>query len=110
MEILILLVVVVVLLFAVPDIRRSIITRPAFAFFKRVLPPLSATEREAMEAGDTWWDGDLFSGRPDWHKFHQIKAPEFTAEEQSFIANQLETLLAMLDDFKIVHQDMDLPK
>ena len=110
MEILILLVVVVVLLFAVPDIRRSIITRPAFAFFKRVLPPLSATEREAMEAGDTWWDGDLFSGRPDWHKFHQTKAPEFTAEEQSFIDNQLETLLAMLDDFKIVQQDMDLPK
>src|SRR5690606_40251024 len=83
MEILILLVVVVVLLFAVPDIRRSLITRPAFDFFKRVLPPLSPTEREAMQAGDTWWDADLFSGRPDWHKFHQIKAPQFSEEERS---------------------------
>ncbi|PHR65357.1 MAG: acyl-CoA dehydrogenase [Idiomarina sp.] len=110
MEIIILLVVVVVLLVAVPDIRRSLITRPAFAFFKRVLPPLSATEREAMQAGDTWWDADLFSGRPDWHKFHQTKAPRFTEEEQAFIDNQLETLLAMLDDFRIVQQDSDLPK
>ncbi|MBR9908466.1 MAG: acyl-CoA dehydrogenase [Gammaproteobacteria bacterium] len=110
MEILILLVVVVVLLFAVPDIRKSLVSRPAFAFFKRVLPPLSPTEREAMQAGDTWWDADLFSGRPDWHKFHQIKAPQFTEEEQAFIDNQLETLLGMLDDFKIVQKDVDLPK
>lgn len=110
MEIIILLVVVVVLLVAVPDIRRSLITRPAFAFFKRVLPPLSPTEREAMQAGDTWWDADLFSGRPDWHKFHQTKAPQFTEAEQAFIDNQLETLLAMLDDFRIVQQDSDLPK
>ncbi|WP_417665495.1 acyl-CoA dehydrogenase [Pseudidiomarina sp.] len=110
MEIIILLVVVVVLLFAVPDIRRSLITRPAFAFFKRVLPPLSPTEREAMQAGDTWWDADLFSGRPNWHEFHQTKAPQFTEDEQKFIDNQLETLLGMLDDFKIVQQDTDLPK
>lgn len=110
MEILILLVVVVVLLFAVPDIRKSLISRPAFAFFKRVLPPLSPTEREAMQAGDTWWDADLFSGRPDWHKFHQTKAPQFTEAEQAFIDNQLETLLGMLDDFKIVQKDVDLPK
>ncbi|WP_339879109.1 acyl-CoA dehydrogenase [Pseudidiomarina gelatinasegens] len=110
MEIIILLVVVVVLLFAVPDIRRSLITRPAFAFFKRVLPPLSPTEREAMQAGDTWWDADLFSGRPNWHEFHQTKAPQFTDDEQKFIDNQLETLLGMLDDFKIVQQDTDLPK
>lgn len=110
MEILILLVVVVVLLFAVPDIRKSLVSRPAFAFFKRVLPPLSPTEREAMQAGDTWWDADLFSGRPDWDKFHQTKAPQFTEAEQAFIDNQLETLLGMLDDFKIVQKDVDLPK
>ena len=110
MEILILLVVVVVLLFAVPDIRKSLVSRPAFAFFKRVLPPLSPTEREAMQAGDTWWDADLFSGRPDWDKFHQTKAPQFAEAEQAFIDNQLETLLGMLDDFKIVQKDVDLPK
>ena len=110
MEILIILIVAVVLLFAIKDIRRSLISRPAFGFFKRVLPPLSPTEREAMQAGDTWWDADLFSGRPDWEKFHQTQAPTFTDAEQAFIDNQLETLLAMLDDFKIMQQDRDLPK
>ncbi len=109
MEIIILLVVLGVLLFAVKDIRRSLISRPMFSFFKRVLPPLSPTEREAMQAGDTWWDAELFSGRPDWHRFHQAPAPVFTDEEQAFIDNQLETLLAMLDDFRIVQQDADLP-
>ena len=65
MEILILLLVLVVLVFAVGDIRRSLITKPVFAIFKRILPPMSDTEREAMEAGDVWWDGELFKGRPD---------------------------------------------
>lgn len=110
MEILILLVVAAVLLFAVKEIRRSLISRPMFGFFKRVLPPLSATEREAMTAGDVWWDAELFSGRPDWHQFLQQKPPQFTEEEQAFIDNQLETLLAMLDDFNIVQQDRDLPE
>lgn len=110
MEILILLIVAVVLLFAVKEIRRSLISRPMFKFFKRVLPPLSQTEREAMTAGDVWWDAELFSGRPDWQRFHSHKPPQFTEEEQAFIDNQLETLMAMLDDFKIVQQDRDLPK
>lgn len=110
MEILILLVVAAVLLFAVKEIRRSLISRPMFGFFKRVLPPLSATEREAMTAGDVWWDAELFSGRPDWHQFLQQKPPQFTEAEQAFIDNQLETLLAMLDDFNIVQQDRDLPE
>ncbi|WP_417688424.1 acyl-CoA dehydrogenase [Pseudidiomarina sp.] len=110
MEILILLIVAVVLLFAVKEIRRSLISRPMFSFFKRVLPPLSNTEREAMTAGDVWWDAELFSGRPDWHNFHKTKPPQFSEDEQAFIDNQLEQLLAMLDDFKIVQQDRDLPK
>lgn len=110
MEILIIVLIALLLLLAVGDIRRALITRPVFAFFQRVLPPLSPTEREAMQAGDTWWDAELFQGRPNWQAFLQTNAPHFTLEEQDFIDNQLETLLAMLDDFKIVQEDCDLPE
>jgi len=110
MEIFILLVVLVVLVFAVGDIRRSLVTKPVFAIFKRILPPMSDTEREAMEAGDVWWDGELFSGRPDWQKLLDVPQPKLTADEQAFVDNQLAKLMDMLDDFKIVQQDRDLPK
>ncbi|USD42174.1 acyl-CoA dehydrogenase [Vibrio sp. SCSIO 43135] len=92
------------------SLRRKWISDPAFKFFKKVLPPLSSTEKEAMEAGSVWWDGELFSGSPDFTKLHQYPTPTLTAEEQSFMDNELETLMSMLDDYKIVKQDRDLPK
>ncbi|WP_114766244.1 acyl-CoA dehydrogenase [Vibrio rhodolitus] len=92
------------------SLRRKWISDPAFKMFKKVLPPLSDTEREAMEAGSVWWDGELFSGRPDFTTLHQYPKPTLTAEEQSFMDNQLETLLAMLDDQKINKEDRDLPE
>ena len=52
----------------VPALRRPLLTRPLFAAYKRILPPMSDTEREALEAGDVWWDADLFTGNPDWSK------------------------------------------
>lgn len=110
MSIFIILLVAIVVVFAIKDIRLNLITRPAFKLFKKVLPPLSQTEREAMEAGDVWWDGELFSGDPDWQKLHSYPRPTLSEKENAFIDNQLETLLAMLDDYKIVQKDKDLPK
>ena len=92
------------------SLRRKWVSDPAFKMFKKVLPPLSSTEREAMEAGSVWWDGELFSGRPDFSKLHKYPMPSLSAEEQSFVDNELETLLSMLDDHKIVKHDRDLPK
>ncbi|OEE36590.1 acyl-CoA dehydrogenase [Vibrio genomosp. F10 str. ZF-129] len=92
------------------SLRRKWVSDPAFKFFKKVLPPLSNTEKEAMEAGSVWWDGELFSGNPDFSKLHQYPAPSLTDEEQAFMDNELETLLAMLDDYQIVKKDRDLPK
>lgn len=89
--------------------RRKWISDPAFNIFKKVLPPLSDTEREAMEAGSVWWEGELFSGSPDWNTLHAYPEPQLTEEEQSFIDNQVETLLEMVDDFGIVKQDRNLP-
>ncbi|WP_278370063.1 acyl-CoA dehydrogenase [Pseudoalteromonas lipolytica] len=108
--VIILLLVAVIVIFAVKDIRINLITRPTFSMFKRVLPPLSQTEREAMEAGDVWWDGELFSGNPDWQKLHRFPKPELSEKERTFLAEQVETLLAMLDDYQIVQKDKDLPK
>ncbi|RBW67201.1 acyl-CoA dehydrogenase [Vibrionales bacterium C3R12] len=91
------------------SLRQKWVSDPAFKFFKKVLPPLSNTEKEAMEAGSVWWDGELFSGKPDFKKLHHYPKPTLSSEEQSFIDNELETLLAMLDDQKIVKEDRDLP-
>ncbi|EEX91929.1 acyl-CoA dehydrogenase [Vibrio orientalis CIP 102891 = ATCC 33934] len=92
------------------SLRRKWVSDPAFKMFKKVLPPLSSTEKEAMEAGSVWWDGELFSGRPDFTKLHQYPKPSLSAEEQSFMDNELQTLLEMLDDHKIVKEDRDLPE
>ena len=103
------LIAILVVLLGVTSIRRSLITKPVFAIFKKILPPLSDTEREAMEAGDVWWDGELFKGKPDWQKLHAIPKAELSADEQAFMDNQVETLLKMLDDYKIVQEQRDLP-
>ncbi|WP_286342944.1 acyl-CoA dehydrogenase [Ferrimonas sp. YFM] len=110
MTLFILVIIALLVLFGVTDIRRQFITKPVFSFFRKVLPPLSQTEREAMEAGTVWWDGELFSGRPDWQQLHSMPASELTGEERAFLDNQVNTLLKMLDDHQTVQDDKDLPK
>ena len=95
---------------AMSDFRKKNITAPLFKVFKKILPPLSQTEQEAMESGSVWWDGDLFAGNPDWNKMLSYPTPKLSKEEQNFIDNELQTLMSMLDDYKIVHEDRDLPK
>jgi len=90
------------------NLRRDKLTLPVFRFFKRVLPPMSRTEQEALEAGDTWWEADLFKGAPDWKKWLAIPVPTLSEEEQAFLDHETETLCLMLDDWKIVHVDKDL--
>ena len=58
-----------------PPLRRALLTGPIFAIYKRMLPAMSQTEREALEAGTVWWEGELFSGRPDWAKLHEHRSP-----------------------------------
>ncbi|MGF1686183.1 acyl-CoA dehydrogenase [Photobacterium japonica] len=91
------------------DLRKRYLSDPAFKLFKKVLPPLSETEREAMEAGSVWWDGELFSGSPNWNTLLTYPQPTLSASEQAFIDTQLITLLDMLDDYQIVQEDKDLP-
>jgi len=110
MSILLFVIVTIIIIFLVKDIRVSLITRPAFKIFKKVLPPLSHTEREAMEAGDIWWDGELFKGSPDWQVLHSYPKPTLSDKENAFLNDQVNTLCNMLDDYKIVHETKDLPE
>lgn len=92
-----------------PPLRRALLMRPLLAVFKGKLPPLSRTEQEALEAGTVWWDGELFSGRPDWARLLSRPAPVLTAAEQAFLDGPVEELCGMLDDWRIVEDLKDLP-
>ena len=86
------------------------ITGPLLRMFKKVSPKMSQTEREAIDAGSVWWDGELFSGKPKWKKIRSLKLPELTAEEQAFLDGPVNELCKMIDDWDITHERHDLPE
>jgi acyl-CoA dehydrogenase len=90
-------------------LRKALISRPFQRAYLRLLPAMSSTEREALEAGTVWWDGELFSGNPDWSKLRANPPARLSAEEQAFIDGPCEQLCRMLDDFDITHRRGDLP-
>ena len=96
-------------LFNLRPIRKALISRPFLRTYRKLLPAMSQTEKEALEAGTVWWDGELFSGNPDWSKLLSAKAPQLTAEEQAFLDGPCEELCRMIDDFDITHRRGDMP-
>ena len=90
--------------------RRDTITKPIFSWARGVLPAMSDTEREALEAGDVWWDADLFTGNPDWSKLLKIPQATLTDEERAFLNGPVDELCAMLDEWKIIWEWRDLPQ
>ena len=90
------------------SLRRQLFTRRLYDFFKRVLPPMNRTEMEALEAGDVWWEAELFQGDPDWKEFASYPRPVLSQEEQEFLDKETETLCDMINDWDIVQQ-RDLP-
>jgi acyl-CoA dehydrogenase len=93
----------------VRPLRKAVISRPALRGYLRLLPKMSDTEREALEAGTVWWDGELFTGNPDWGKLRANPPARLSAEEQAFLDGPCEQLCRMLDDFDITHRRGDLP-
>jgi acyl-CoA dehydrogenase len=98
------------LLFAVPELRQNLLSNPLLHRIRAILPPMSETERDAIEAGTVWWEAELFRGAPDWNRLLQYKAPELSDEEQKFIDGPVDRLCAMIDDWDITHNRMDLPE
>ncbi|MBX9964429.1 MAG: acyl-CoA dehydrogenase [Burkholderiales bacterium] len=106
---LICLVAAAAILLGVAPLRRRLLSDPMLGWFRKVLPQVSQTEQEALDAGTVWWDGDLFSGRPDWKRLLAFPKPTLSAEEQAFMDGPVEEFCAMLDDWEVSHELNDLP-
>ncbi len=96
--------------FAIKPLRRLFISNRLFSLFRKVMPKLSSTEREALEAGTVWWDAELFSGKPRWRRLLRQPSPALSEREQAFINGPVEELCLMLDDWEICDKHQDLPE
>ena len=94
---------------ALTPLRRSLISPQILDVFKRILPKISDTERDALEAGTTWWETDLFSGNPDWGKLLTFPPPLLTAAEQSFLDSEVNQLCDLVEDWETTRVWQDLP-
>jgi acyl-CoA dehydrogenase len=90
-------------------LRRQLISRRVRDLYRRMLPTMSKTEQDALEAGSVWWDGELFSGMPDWEKLIRLPVPTLTDAERDFLKGPVEELCRMLDDWQITHELADMP-
>ena len=90
------------------DLRRRYISAPTLRWFRHALPPMSDTERVALEAGTVDWDRELYSGRPDWQRLRAMVSPALSAEEQAFLDGPVEDLCERIDDWEITHRRKDL--
>ncbi len=100
----------ILLIFNIKKLRLVVITGPTLSFLRQTMPPMSDTEREAIEAGDTWWEKNLFCGAPPWDDLLRTPKPQLTQEEESFLNNQTETLCGMVNEWEITHNGKNLPK
>jgi len=93
----------------IPQLRRGIISDPLLNWFRKVMPQVSQTEQEALDAGTVWWDGELFSGKPSWDRLLAFPKPALSMEERAFLAGPVEELCGMIDEWKVTHELNDLP-
>ena len=111
--VLVLLLAIAAAVVAIPlnvrSLRRKLVSDAVLATFRRILPPMTATEREAIEAGTVGWDGQLFSGRPDWEKWLATPAPKLSVEEQRFLDQECDELCGMVSDWETTNIYKDLP-
>ncbi|MCF6324061.1 MAG: acyl-CoA dehydrogenase [Gammaproteobacteria bacterium] len=93
----------------IPPLRKLLISNHILRAFRKALPSMSQTEREALEAGSVWWDGELFSGRPNWQRLLSFPAPRLTAEERAFLDGPVDDLCHMINDWQVTEELHDLP-
>ena len=95
---------------AVPSLRRQLVIMPVFAAVRKVLPRVSETEQQALEAGTVGFDAELFSGTPDWNRLTDLPGIELTQEERAFLDGPTEELCRMIDDWQIRFQKKEIPQ
>jgi acyl-CoA dehydrogenase len=92
----------------ISDFRKQYITHPLLKVFRSIMPQMSRTEQEAIDAGTTWFEAELFRGNPDWKKLHNYETPRLSVEEQSFLNGPVEEVCKMTNDWQTTHVDADL--
>ena len=92
----------------IPALRRQVVSRAAMRLMLPMLPRISNTEREALDAGTVWWERDLFAGRPDWRKLLAFTPKTLSEREQAFLDGPVDELCSMLREWDIVRAG-DLP-
>ena len=90
------------------SIRKQYISTPLLTLFKSIMPEMSSTEKQALDAGSTWFEADLFRGDPDWHKLHNYPQPRLSADELAFLDGPVETVCSMVNDWHTTHERADL--
>ena len=103
-------VVLFLILINIVPLRRSRLSKPLLNVYKRMVPKMSKTEKEALEAGGVWWEGELFSGMPNWDVLMTMPQPELSPDEKKFLNGPCEKLCEMLNDWEISHHRGDLPE
>ncbi|PIP79830.1 MAG: acyl-CoA dehydrogenase [Gammaproteobacteria bacterium CG22_combo_CG10-13_8_21_14_all_40_8] len=92
----------------IKPIRQKLVSNPIFKLFKKLMPPISETEQEALEAGTVWWEAELFRGAPDWKQLHDIPQARLSPKEIAFLEGPVETLCSMVNDWNVTHENADL--
>lgn len=94
----------------ITTLRRQFISDKVLKIFRAIMPSMSQTEREALNAGNVWWDGELFSGMPDWKTLLETQSGVLSKDEQDFLDGPVEELCKIIDDWQITQHDNDLPE
>lgn len=100
---------VIALPFNISAFRQNMISRPLMKVYRGIMPEMSTTEKEAIEAGTTWWEADLFAGNPNWKKLHNYPVARLSADEQAFLDGPVEEVCRMVNQHQVSHQLADLP-
>jgi acyl-CoA dehydrogenase len=94
---------------SVPAVRHRLVITPAYNALEKIMPRVSDTEREALEAGTIGWDAELFSGDPDWSRLRDVAPMSLSKDERAFLDGPTDELCRMLDDWDIRHTRKDIP-
>jgi len=103
-----LLFAIVALPLNIAQVRKEYISAPILKIFKGIMPKMSKTEQEAIDAGTTWFEAELFKGNPDWLKLHNYPEPRLSSEELAFLNGPVEEICAMTNDWEVTHELADL--
>ncbi|PWQ94137.1 acyl-CoA dehydrogenase [Leucothrix arctica] len=107
--VLVVLACVILAIINISSLRLNLVSKPSLKLLKRNLPKISETEQQALEAGNTWWDAELFSGKPNFKNLRDLTTSSLTFEEQAYLDGPVEDLCKDLNDWEICHRDLDLP-